>query len=826
MKKQRFFLRELYYLTFLCLSCSFAMAQARPAIKVNTQKQVGSKQAISVKTIDGSYKIDWGDGNLISYTNLITTGVVRGNYIAVFGDVIQIALTQAQVDFIQELNAPNIKVLNLSDNLLSELKLPSLKFLTSISVQNNQLNEFPQVALPALTTLNLKHNKLTGFNPNDLPKLKTLILSENPLNKVDVSRCPNIKSLRIEKCSLSDLSFSAISLEELYVNDNPSLKTITTPLKNLLKVKRIRLNNNGIKSLTLSDSPNLTDLEIRNNKLEQLNIERLPKLKLLYLQNNMLSVEALDNIIKSLPNNQGNLSISGNPNPRGANLALAREKGWVLDVTPQANSEQIALSFPKGLSSSVSVSTLSGKVELVEEDGKKTIVEVGTSLTNPKIVQIPHGGKITLQGEILFLDASNHQVSSIDLSQATSIQLLNCSQNAIGTLNVSACKNLLFLYANECNLTKIEGLAHTKQLKELFVMNNQLTSLDLSQCNNLTALNIDRNSISHIQLDNLTALSALSCKKNKGLKELELKNHSKLVALSCEQNEISKLDFTGTPNIETLYCGDNKLNELNIATLRSLKELNCKLNQLKQLDLSNNIKLAELYCFDNELTELDLSAQHELNTLSCGANKLTKLILPKNNKITSLSVSFNKLQTLALEECNLLQQAALDHNAFTELQLASQQASLLIVHNNKITAEGCNKLIASLPNRSATTDKGVIVFYNKAEFGADPEENILSEGAQQQATEKGWQLFDGETPLSAKVIDSLASVMIYPTVTAWQLNIQGEVLFYYVINTRGEKLIQGTGNVVNVSALPEGTYWITLYTSSTSKKTIPFQITR
>ena len=111
---------------------------------------------------------------------------------------------------------------------------------------------------------------------------------------------PSLQIIRIQKCSLTEISYENSnenlwnSLEFLSLNENligPSVDSLSFP--NLPKIKSLLLDSNKIEHIikdTFSSSkfPELTVLSIKNNLISQIdeNSFELPKLKKLYLNNN------------------------------------------------------------------------------------------------------------------------------------------------------------------------------------------------------------------------------------------------------------------------------------------------------------------------------------------------------------------------------------------------------------------------------------------------------------------------------------------------------------------------------------------------------------
>ena len=118
----------------------------------------------------------------------------------------------------------------------------------------------------------------------------------------------------------------------------------------------------------------------------------------------------------------------------------------------------------------------------------------------------------------------------------------------------------------------------------------------------------------------------------------EIKYFTSLIYLDCDENQLTSLDVSNCTELISLGCGYNQLTSLDVSNNTALTYLYCNNNQLASLDLSNNTALEYLCCFDNQLTELDLSNNTALTELLCHGNSLTKIILPKNHNLNEYSI--------------------------------------------------------------------------------------------------------------------------------------------------------------------------------------------
>ena len=182
--------------------------------------------------------------------------------------------------------------------------------------------------------------------------------------------------------------------------------------------------------------------------------------------------------------------------------------------------------------------------------------------------------------------------------------------------------------------------------------------------------------------------------------------------LSLADNELTTLDLSKTPAIESLNLQNNHLTSLNVHGLTSISTLNVKLNQLATLDLSGLNTLRTLIVSDNPaLTSLEVSTLTSLSSIRADNCALEQIALPasitefyaKGNKLTTLGeetlslaklkrlrVPNNQIAQVTLGECPLLNDLELDGNQLTSLTLGSLPALRTFTY----------RAISSMPRRS------------------------------------------------------------------------------------------------------------------------------
>lgn len=189
------------------------------------------------------------------------------------------------------------------------------------------------------------------------------------------------------------------------------------------------------------------------------------------------------------------------------------------------------------------------------------------------------------------------------------------------------------------NIASLKGIEYFTALTTLDCSEQKLTTLDVSANTNLTTLNCSENRLTSLDLSKNTALTTLNCSYNK-LAALDVSNNTDLNDLICSENQLERLNVSANTALTRLTCNDNKLVALVLGQNTALTTLACDSNQLTSLDVRGNTNLTKLYCGSNQLRTLDLSQNKQLTSLLCAKNQLTSLDL-SSTKVTQESCDTN-----------------------------------------------------------------------------------------------------------------------------------------------------------------------------------------
>lgn len=304
----------------------------------------------------------------------------------------------------------------------------------------------------------------------------------------------------------------------------------------------------------------------------------------------------------------------------------------------------------------------------------------------------------------------NNGLKSIDLSALTELDYLVINENDIDRINLSSNKNLTYLSIyktkieslNLQRLDKLEqvqvawnklkelSLGNHPKLKELtaaainypndaatgMIINNELTSVDVTGCPSLEHLNLNDNLIGDIDLSNNPKLKYLGLRKRgamfdgdvfQGIHYLDLKNLTDLEEIYLSGHALASLDLSGNTNLVKLDAAGTSLSSLDVSMLNKLTYLSAMGANLTSIDIRNLVNLKELFIANNKIASLDLSNNPVLERVEAYNNKLTSVTGIENlSKSTFIHLSENMFDRDALIYFNDLR-----NNGYTKLYASS-----------------------------------------------------------------------------------------------------------------------------------------------------------
>ena len=200
--------------------------------------------------------------------------------------------------------------------------------------------------------------------------------------------------------------------------------------------------------------------------------------------------------------------------------------------------------------------------------------------------------------------------------------VLNQEYGKDGVLTDEEITGVTVIDVNGKDIANLQGIEKFTSLTSLYCSSNELTTLDLSGC---------------------PQLNALDCSFNRQLASINLSGCKALQHLYCHGCKLTAIDLTDCTELIGLDCGTNLLTTIDPSPCKKMKSFVCSGNQLKTIDISACKALRSFDCQENQLTTLDCSGLTELQTILCAMNALTSIKISGCSKLNGILCEFNNL---------------------------------------------------------------------------------------------------------------------------------------------------------------------------------------
>lgn len=246
--------------------------------------------------------------------------------------------------------------------------------------------------------------------------------------------------------------------------------------------------------------------------------------------------------------------------------------------------------------------------------------------------------------------AWDNLLTSLNISQNTTIEYLFVGENPLATLDVSNNTNLIGIGLWDCNFTSLD-LTNNINLEFLIIDDNPLATLDISNNLNLVVVSADFTNLTALNTSNNPNLQFLylwDC----NISTLDLSNNINLIELDVDENNLTQLDLSNNPNLEILYCADN----YNLSFIDLKNGNTAGLQEFYAYDIANNacIQVDDAQAASNGTTypynqwDVDPTSRFSedctLSTVSFTKEKLRFFPNPTTDKITILNTNITSYE--------------------------------------------------------------------------------------------------------------------------------------------------------------------------------------
>lgn len=196
------------------------------------------------------------------------------------------------------------------------------------------------------------------------------------------------------------------------------------------------------------------------------------------------------------------------------------------------------------------------------------------------------------------------------------ILLANAQVNTNGDNEIQKNEALSFsgsLNVSGSGIYDLSGIESFTNIISLNCSNNNLSLLDLSANRNLQRLDCSSNYLTELDVSNLSYLMLLDVHSN-SINSIDLSSNTFLIRLYIQNNQVDNLDLSVPTELQILDCSNNDLISLDISPNINLKSINCSSNNLSVLNLANNnnvnISSASIDARNNELICVQVDDQN------------------------------------------------------------------------------------------------------------------------------------------------------------------------------------------------------------------------
>jgi Leucine-rich repeat (LRR) protein len=426
--------------------------------------------------------------------------------------------------------------------------------------------------ISGITELSVSGKNITSLQGIEYFTALTLLsCTHNQLFLLDVSKNTALKSLG---CSYNQL----ISLD---VSKNT-------------KLTGLYCGRNQLTSLDVSKNAVLTELYCFNNKLTTLDVSKNTALKSLGCSENQLT----------------SLDVS-------KNTALSLLACQYNDIHDAAMDTLVA-----GLSASTKGTMHALVADSEGEHNVMTVKQVAAAKVKGWTVLAYNGG------EWADYDGSEPTPNEIAINETNFPDinfrnwLLSQEYGKDGILTDEEISDITEINVEKKDIANLQGIEKFTSLTSLYCSINELTTLDLSGCPQLNALDCSFNKqLASINLSGCKALQHLYCHGCK-LTAIDLTDCTELIYLDCGTNLLTTIDPSPCKKVMSFVCSGNQLTTIDISACKALRSFDCQENQLTTLDCSGLTELQAILCAMNALTSINVSGCSKLIHLLCEFNNL------------------------------------------------------------------------------------------------------------------------------------------------------------------------------------------------------------
>ena len=471
----------------------------------------------------------------------------------------------------------NLKILDLSNTGIKNANMENLINLEVLNVSDNPIHFLSLPSHSKLKKINFSNTKLKKINVSNFKLIEELYLKNTLIENIDIINYPK---LRLLDCSFSKLSnFTCQNnpmLENINISKNYDLESIE--INNCPKLNYFDCGTCSLKKLILNDMSNLKTLQCNQNKIQKLDCSNLDTLTVLECSDNRFILKKSlilpgNNTLKKLICSKSYIN----------RLDLTEEKNLVNLMCDDNYLETLEVNHISGLknlecnNNTISMLKVSELKKLESLYCQKNHIETLELINNADLVDLICSWnqltQLNLQKclKLKQILCQNNKLKQLDITKNLKLEILNCSQNLMTKLNIQNNILLTFLYCHKNQLTML-NTDENPDLKLINCSDNLLTELKLDNNRKITNLEVINNKLS-IPMDYKIAEKGHQSKKYSRI-TLDYKSHVK-------KHDLHKIFFSNP----------NKVYPINISLEQIIPQKlnNCFLNYYTNPSVDNPV---------------------------------------------------------------------------------------------------------------------------------------------------------------------------------------------------------------------------------------------
>ena len=475
---------------------------------------------------------------------------------------------------------PNLEFLSIwaSRGILQSLNISQNVNLKTLSLRNTTLESVDLSSVRGIEVLNFHQNEsLSSLQLGNTNNLKSFYMNISSfMQDIQFSACDNLESFTYDRMfsstligdDLADIELSGCpKLEQLHL-EGPHIGSAT--LSDLPNVQELVITDTQIKTLNLSSMINLDSVAAFNNEIDTILLPTTAnKITSLRLANNNLSSIDVSELTELI-----SLSVSGNQleelllNSNRKIEGVGADRNRIHTLNIQNNPLITRLSLSGNQLQSLDVSHLGELSELYASN-----METLTSLTLP------------IGSNIRRLRLENSHLSSLDFSRLLKLEYLDVTNNRLTELDftvydvLEAAPPLKSLKAGGNLIEDFFNSNFSICPNELDLSNNQLSSFGGYSCNTTSSFDLSCNQLTDLVNPSRTiidneSLTTLTLHNNNfetldlqwfpGVRHLNFANNPNLRTIDASKAlRLTSINLTGTENfLGVIYPTEDEVIEL------------------------------------------------------------------------------------------------------------------------------------------------------------------------------------------------------------------------------------------------------------------------